>query len=52
LEEKALQEIQNNAGRLHDENAVEACIKIINENKASFQGALIQRANEEQKPIK
>lgn len=34
--ENALQEIQNNAGRLYDETAVKACLKLITENRFEF----------------
>jgi PAS domain S-box-containing protein/putative nucleotidyltransferase with HDIG domain len=38
--DKALEEIQDNAGRLYDEAVVKACVKVIKENKFEFHKGL------------
>lgn len=38
--DKALEEIERNAGRLYDRDAVEACVKVIKENRFEFHPGL------------
>jgi HD-GYP domain-containing protein (c-di-GMP phosphodiesterase class II) len=38
--EKALEEIQTNAGRLYDESVVNACVRVIKDNKFEFNSNL------------
>lgn len=38
--DKALEEIQINAGRLYDENVVKACVRVVRNNKFEFQTGL------------
>jgi PAS domain S-box-containing protein len=38
--DKALEEIQSNSGRLYDENVVNACVRVIKNNKFEFSTAL------------
>jgi len=38
--DKALEEIQSNAGRLYDENVVNACVRVVRNNKFEFKAGL------------